>query len=324
MNTETLREVLVRRCVAEPAIVPVVEALSQACLTVADALRRSAFRRHMSPSGSANANGDLQKPLDLLADAIFENHLEAFPGIAALVSEERDKAHWLKPPRGGDLVVCFDPLDGSSNIEVGMVVGSIFSIFRLPEGIEPDTLPAALTGMNQLIAGYALYGPVTELVLGMTDWVDGFCLEPDTSQFRCTHSDLRIAHKAREIAVNASRHSNWPAPVARFVSDAFTAVEAGGQGCNLRWTASMVADIHRVLLRGGVFLYPADNHGHGRLRLVYEANPIAFLMRAAGAAATDGRHDLLSLPVTDLHQKVGVVLGARDSVETLRSLFSES
>lgn len=321
MSFHSLDNVLAQRCADDSALVPVFKALADASLAVASELRRSAFLRNAAPSGSENANGDLQKPLDLKADALFEEALAPLPGIAALVSEERETAHWLKPPQGGDLVVCFDPLDGSSNIDVGMVVGSIFSVFRLPDGITAKTLPSALTGINQLAAGYALYGPVTELVFGMETWIDGYCLDPDSGTFHRTHPDIRIPAQAQEISINAARHTGWPKPVQRFVTRAFGAPERDGLGCNMRWTASMVADIHRIFLRGGIFLYPADHQGFGRLRLVYEANPIAFLMRAAGAAATDGVQDLLSLPVQDLHQKVGVALGARDSVEDLRSLF---
>lgn len=321
VSFDPLSDVLAHRCKDDPELLPVFKALADASLSVADELQRSAFMRNVAPSGAENANGDLQKPLDLKADALFEEALAPLPRIAALVSEERESAHWLKPPQAGDLVVCFDPLDGSSNIDVGMVVGSIFSIFRLPDGITAETLPSALTGINQLAAGYALYGPVTELVFGMETWIDGYCLDPDSGTFRRTHPDTHIPAQAREIAINTARHAAWPDPIQRFVSRAFDTPECGGLGCNMRWTASMVADIHRIFLRGGMFLYPADHQGRGRLRLVYEANPIAFLMRSAGAAATDGAQDLLTLPVQSLHQKVGVALGARDSVEDLRSLF---
>ncbi|WP_417271548.1 MULTISPECIES: class 1 fructose-bisphosphatase [Alphaproteobacteria] len=321
---EPLTSVLTQRCGADAALQRLLETLATTCIEVAKQLQRSAFRRETATAGTQNSAGDVQKRLDLEADALFETHLAALPGVAALVSEERDNVHWLKEPEEGDFIICFDPLDGSSNIDVGMVVGSIFSVFRLAGDICPDNLLAKLSGNNQLAAGYALYGPVTELVLGMDDWIDGFCYDPQDDSFRRIHPDMTIAADAREIAINAAREPLWPAPIAHFVRESFTPESDGGRGANMRWTASMVADVHRILLRGGVFIYPEDRNRNARLRLVYEANPIALLMRAAGARATNGRDDILDLTVDTLHQKVGVVLGARNAVSNIQTLYEKA
>ncbi|WP_394199293.1 class 1 fructose-bisphosphatase [Litoreibacter albidus] len=319
-----LSTVLSRRCGSDPALQQLLEILADTCINVAERLQSSAFRRNTTIAGSQNSNGDLQKPLDLEADAIFETHLALLPNVAALVSEERDDVHWLKEPSAGDFIVCFDPLDGSSNIDVGMVVGSIFSVFRLEEDHQPYDLLSVLSGQNQIAAGYALYGPVTELVLGMGDWIDGYCYDPASGTFYRTHPDMTIATDAKEVAINAAREALWPSPIAQFIRDCFTPKLSGGRGANMRWTASMVADVHRILLRGGVFIYPEDREQNARLRLVYEANPIAFLMRSAGARATNGRDDILSLPVNDLHQKVGVVLGACDAVTYIQTQYEKA
>jgi fructose-1,6-bisphosphatase I len=220
-------------------------------------------------------------------------------------------------------VVCFDPLDGSSNIEVGMCVGTIFSIFRLKQALDPSDLKKALRGRDQVFSGYALYGPATELIVSDGKQVDGYCLEPDDGTFRLIHPDIRIEPRSKEVAINASRSTLWPEPVAHYIDRCFEPGENGLARSNMRWTASMVADIHRIMLRGGIFLYPQDAQSSGRLRLVYELNPIAFLIETAGGKATDGRHDILSLDIDDFHQRNGAVLGAREDVEEIRKLYGE-
>lgn len=274
-----------------------------------------------------NVQGEVQKPLDVLSNEMFVRMNQWNGHLAGLASEEMERPHQIPTnyPRGKYLLV-FDPLDGSSNIDVDLTVGSIFSVLRAPQDVvdtgrdvcEADFLQP---GATQVAAGYALYGPATMLVITVGNGVVGFTLNPNLGEFVLTHADIRVPVETGEFAINSSNSRFWEPPVRRYVDECLAGRSGPrGKDFNMRWIASMVADAHRILMRGGVFLYPRDTRDPsrpGRLRLLYEANPIAFLMEQAGASASTGRQPLLGVMPTALHQRIGVVFGSRREVERI-------
>jgi fructose-1,6-bisphosphatase len=267
--------------------------------------------------------------LDVTANEVFLRTNEYGGHLAAMASEEMDRAYLVpeRYPRGRYLLA-FDPLDGSSNVDVNVSVGSIFSVLRCPDGIdEPDEAAFLQPGTQQLCAGYAIYGPSTMLVLTVGRGVHGFTLDPGFGEFILTHPDLAIPLETREFAINASNERFWEPPVRRYVSEC-VAGRSGPRGAdfNMRWVASLVAEVHRVLIRGGLFMYPQDTKDPakpGRLRLLYEANPMAMIVEQAGGAASTGRQRLLEVQPESLHQRVPVILGSRDEVERLEGYHRE-
>jgi fructose-1,6-bisphosphatase I len=226
-----------------------------------------------------------------------------------------------KYPKGAYLLV-FDPLDGSSNIDVNVSVGTIFSVLRCPDrnGNEGDLGEEAFlqAGTEQVAAGYAVYGPQTMLMLTLGNGVKGFTLDRELGSFILTHDDIRVPEQTKEFAINMSNQRHWEAPVTRYV-DELLAGKTGplGKDYNMRWVASMVADVHRILTRGGLFMYPRDSRDPsmpGKLRLMYEANPMSFIIEQAGGAATDGQQRILDIQPTSLHQRVPVFLGSKEEV----------
>jgi fructose-1,6-bisphosphatase I/sedoheptulose-1,7-bisphosphatase len=234
-------------------------------------------------------------------------------------------------PRGNYLIV-FDPLDGSSNIDVNVSVGSIFSILRAPQEVIDsgrDVVDADFfqPGTKQVAAGYALYGPTTMLVLSVGDGVNGFTLDPNLGEFMLTHPKLRIPEDTQEFAINASNARFWEAPVKRYVDECLAGkTGARGKDFNMRWIASMVAEAHRILMRGGVFMYPRDTKDSskpGRLRLLYEANPVGMVMEQAGGRASTGEMPMLEVQPTSLHQRIGFVFGSKNEVERIERYHRE-
>jgi fructose-1,6-bisphosphatase I len=228
-------------------------------------------------------------------------------------------------PRG-EYLLLFDPLDGSSNIDVNISVGTIFSVLRCPHGAdgkpgEPDEKAFLQPGSKQVAAGFAVYGPTTVLVLTVGDGTHGFTLDRETFTFVLTHPDIRIPADTQEFAINVSNQRRWEAPVQRYIDECLKGKEGPrGKDFNMRWVASMVADVFRVLCRGGIFMYPRDSRNQdGRLRLMYEANPMAYIVEQAGGAATDGAARILDLQPKGLHQRVAVVLGSKNEVEKVAS-----
>ncbi|MGJ7507455.1 class 1 fructose-bisphosphatase [Variovorax sp. GT1P44] len=283
--------------------------------------------------GKLNVQGETQKPLDVVSNEIFTRMNEWGGHCAGMASEEMEQPYQIPPqhPRGKYLLV-FDPLDGSSNIEVNVSVGSVFSVLRAPQEVvdsgrdvtEADFLQP---GAVQVAAGYALYGPTTMLVLSVGNGVVGFTLDPNLGEFMLTHPHIRIPVDTQEFAINASNSRFWEAPVKRYVDECL----AGRTGArckdfNMRWIASMVAEVHRILMRGGVFLYPRDSKDParlGRLRLLYEANPIGFIVEQAGGRASTGRQPVLGVQPTSLHQRIGLVFGSRIEVERIERYHTE-
>ena len=285
-----------------------------------------------SQGSSVNVQGETQQKLDVLSNDLFVRMNEWGGHLAGMASEEMEAPYPVPPhlPRGKYLLV-FDPLDGSSNIDVNVSVGSIFSILRAPPHVcdgealtDNDFLQP---GCQQVAAGYALYGPSTMLVLSVGSGVHGFTLDPMMGEFMLTHADLRIPEDTHEFAINASNARFWEAPVKRYVDECLAGKTGPrGKDFNMRWIASMVAEAHRILMRGGVFLYPRDTKDAskpGRLRLLYEANPIGFLMEQAGGRASTGQLPMLEVTPTNLHQRIGLVFGSKNEVERIERYHHE-
>lgn len=283
--------------------------------------------------GSVNVQGEVQKKLDVLSNDVFIRRTQWAGNLAGMASEEMDLPYQIPAqyPRGKYLLV-FDPLDGSSNIDVNVSVGSIFSILRVSSDVEKsgrDVTEADFlqAGSSQVAAGYALYGPNTMLVLTVGTGVNGFTLDPSLSEFILTHPQMQIPADTQEFAINTANSRFWEAPVKRYVDECL----AGSTGprakdFNTRWIASMVAEAHRILLRGGVFLYPRDTKDAsipGRLRLLYEANPVGMLMEQAGGRASTGYQPMLDVQPTSLHQRIGLVFGSKNEVERIERYHAE-
>jgi len=284
-------------------------------------------------AGAVNVQGETQQRLDVVGNVFFARMNEWGGHLAGMASEEMDEPMQIpaQHPRGKYLLV-FDPLDGSSNLDVNVSVGSVFSILRAPDDVidsgrdvtEADFLQS---GTQQLAAGYALYGPSTMLVLSVGNGVAGFTLDPDLGEFMLTHPDLRVPAETQEFAINASNSRFWEPPVKQYVDECLAGrTGPRGKDFNMRWIASMVAEAHRILMRGGVFLYPRDNKDPskpGRLRLLYEANPIGFIMEQAGGRASTGRAPMLDVVPASLHQRIGLVFGSRSEVERIERYYRE-
>ena len=282
---------------------------------------------------TVNVQGEEQKRLDVISNDYFMQMTEWGGHLAGMASEEMDHPYQIPAtiPRGKYLLV-FDPLDGSSNIDVNVTVGSIFSILRAPQDVidsgrdvvEADFLQP---GTQQMAAGYALYGPTTMLVLTVGQGVAGFTLDPNLGQFMLTHPNLKVPEDTQEFAINASNSRFWEAPIKRYVDECLAGKTGPrGKDFNMRWIASMVAEAHRILMRGGVFMYPRDTKDAskpGRLRLLYEANPVGMILEQAGGRASTGREPMLSVKPTSLHQRIGLVFGSKNEVERIERYHRE-
>jgi len=296
------------------------EVVARACKRISYAIGKGELGGVLGDHGSENIQGETVKKLDVIANETLLEANEWGGHLAAMASEEMDHSYTIphRYPKG-EFLLLFDPLDGSSNIDVNVSIGTIFSVLKLPEGVkEPLEAHFLQPGSKQLAAGYAVYGPSTLLVLSVGDGVACFTLDRETGSWWLTCDGMRIPDDTKEYAINASNARHWYPPVQRYVAD----LNAGrngplGKDYNMRWVASMVADVHRIMTRGGIFMYPADLREPdkpGKLRLMYEANPMAFLVEQAGGMATDGRRRILDLLPQQLHQRVPVFLGSRNEV----------
>ncbi|MFM9858729.1 class 1 fructose-bisphosphatase [Pseudoxanthobacter sp. M-2] len=302
------------------AVAETVVALAAAGRRIAAVVRRGAIEGGLAAVTRASSTGDDQKALDVAANDLLLEALVTAP-VAAFCSEEMDAAVPMKP--GAPLVVAVDPLDGSSNIDTNVSVGTIFSV--LPAIAEGDAFQQP--GNRQLAAGYLLYGPQCALVLTVGDGTDVYTLDPDTDVFVLTARRVRVPEKTAEFAVNASNYRHWD-PAFRAYIDECLAGSAGprGRDFNMRWIASMVAEAHRILTRGGIYLYPGDarrGYETGRLRLIYEANPIGMLIEQAGGGCTTGKERMLDVAPTGLHQRVPLVFGSAQEVAHFERVQSE-
>jgi fructose-1,6-bisphosphatase I len=298
-----------------------VEVVARAVKAISIAVGKGALAGVLGDAGSGNVQGEAQKKLDVIANEILLEANEWGGHLAAMASEEMEHPQGI-PHRfpKGEYLLLFDPLDGSSNIDVNVSVGTIFSVLRCPEGVDPTSEQAFLQpGTQQVCAGFAVYGPSTVLVLTLGKGVHAFTLDRELGSFLLTRESIRIPEETKEFAINMSNQRFWEPPVQRYVGE-LLAGKAGprGKDYNMRWVASMVADVFRILSRGGVFLYPRDTRDPskpGRLRLMYEANPMAMIVEQAGGAATTGRVRILDIVPASLHERVAVILGSRAEVD---------
>ena len=300
-----------------------IETVARACKAISHAVTKGAIAGVLGSAGTDNVQGEVQKKLDVLSNEILLEANEWGGNLAALASEEMENPHPIPThfPKG-EYLLLFDPLDGSSNIDVNISVGTIFSVLRCPKVAgggycEPDEKAFLQPGTEQVAAGFAVYGPTTLLVLTVGDGTHGFTLDREMGSFILTDPDILIPQDTQEFAINMSNMRHWEAPVKRYIDECLAGrTGVRGKDFNMRWVASMVADVYRILSRGGIFMYPRDaKNKSGRLRLMYEANPMSFIVEQAGGAATDGRTRLLEVRPEALHQRIAVVLGSKNEVE---------
>ena len=313
----------------DPQLTALLNDVQTAVKYIASAVAHGALRAAPVAEAATNVHGETQKPLDVIANDIVLRSCEWGGQLCGMASEELPEPYAIPAqyPRGRYLLV-FDPLDGSSNLDVNVTVGTIFSVLAAPEGVtEPAVADFLQPGARQICAGYALYGPAVMLVVTMGRGVHGFTLDPEIGAFTLTHPDMRIPADTREFAINTSNARFWEPPVQRYVDEC---VKGGsgprGDDFNMRWIASLVAEVHRILVRGGLFMYPKDTKDPGkpgRLRLMYEANPMAMLVEQAGGCASTGRERLLDVVPQGLHQRVPVILGSRNEVERIERYHRE-
>ena len=290
---------------------------------IARVIGKGALSDALGTAGTTNVQGETQMKLDVLANDIFVRTNEWGGNLRGMLSEEMDDPYPIPAeyPRGKYLLL-FDPLDGSSNIDVNVSVGSIFSVLRCPEGVsEPTEQDFLQPGTQQVCAGYAIYGPSTMLVLTTGRGVNAFTLDREIGEFMLTHPEITIDPDTSEFAINASNSRHWEPAIKRYVNECLAGQQGPrGRDFNMRWIASLVAETHRILMRGGVFMYPRDRKDssrNGRLRLLYEANPIGFLIEQAGGRASTGHEPILEVQPQAAHERIGFVFGARNEVERI-------
>lgn len=305
------------------------EVVARACKNISHAVNKGALGGVLGSAHSENVQGEVQKKLDIIANEVLIEANEWGGHLAAMASEEMDSIY-VVPNRypQGEFLLLFDPLDGSSNIDVNVSIGTIFSVLRKPEGnsavTEQDFLQA---GAQQVAAGYCVYGPQTTLVLTVGHGVALFTLDREQGSFVLTQEHLQIPVDTQEFAINMSNMRHWAAPVRRYIDECLQGKEGvRGKNFNMRWIASMVADVHRILTRGGVFMYPWDQREPdkpGKLRLMYEANPMSWLVEQAGGASTNGIQRILDIAPSKLHERVSVILGSKNEVDRLTRYHGE-
>ena len=297
------------------------EVVARACKGISQAVNKGALGSVMGSAESENVQGEIQKKLDIIANEVLIEANEWGGHLAGMASEEMEGIY-VVPNRypQGEYLLLFDPLDGSSNIDINVSIGTIFSVLKMPEGDrgvdESDFLQA---GRQQVAAGYCIYGPQTTLVLTVGDGVAMFTLDREQGSFVLIEENVQIPLDTKEFAINMSNMRHWDEPVKRYVDELLAGKDGPrGKDFNMRWVAAMVADVHRILCRGGIFMYPWDKREPekaGKLRLMYEANPMSWLIEQAGGAATNGKQRILDIQPTKLHERVSVILGSKNEVE---------
>ena len=303
------------------------EVVARACKRISISVNKGALANQFGAVGTSNIQGEEQQKLDVLANDELLEANEWGGHLAAMASEEMEAPYPI-PHRYpmGEFLLLFDPLDGSSNIDVNVSIGTIFSVLRLADD-EPTEQSFLQRGSQQLAAGYAVYGPSTMLVLTVGDGVASFTLDRESGSWALTQERMTIPAQTKEYSINSSNARHWHPPVSRYVDELLDGKEGvRGKDFNMRWVGSMVADVHRIMTRGGIFMYPADNRDPdkpGKLRLLYEANPMGMLVEQAGGAATDGRQRILDIQPEKLHQRVAVFLGSKEEVERVTSYHAE-
>ena len=309
------------------------EVVARACKSISHAVNKGALGSElgdvMGSAGSENVQGEVQKKLDIIANDVLIEANEWGGHLAAMASEEMDSIH-VVPNRypQGEYLLMFDPLDGSSNIEVNVSIGTIFSVLKKVDpskGVSEDDF--LQPGTQQVAAGYCVYGPQTTLVLTVGDGVAMFTLDREQGSFVLIQEDVKIPADTKEFSINMSNMRHWDEPVQRYINECLAGEEGPrGKNFNMRWVGSMVADVHRILTRGGVFMYPWDKREPGKagkLRLMYEANPMSWLVEQAGGVSTDGRQRIMDIQPTQLHQRVSVFMGSKNEVERVTSYHAQ-
>jgi fructose-1,6-bisphosphatase I len=302
-----------------------IEVVARACKTISHAVGKGALGEVLGSAGSENVQGEVQKKLDVLSNEMLLEANEWGGHLAAMASEEMESIHPIphRYPKG-EYLLLFDPLDGSSNIDVNVSIGTIFSVLKAPEGMkEPTEADFLQAGSKQVAAGYAVYGPQTVLVLTTGNGVNCFTLDREMGSWVLTQRGMQIPADTQEYAINGSNARHWYPPVKRYIDELLQGKTGPrGKDFNTRWIASMVTDVHRILNRGGIFMYPADAREPdkpGKLRLMYEANPMAFIVEQAGGAATNGMKRIMDIQPQKLHERVAVFLGSKNEVEQVTS-----
>ncbi|MEY4516500.1 MAG: hypothetical protein RL180_846 [Pseudomonadota bacterium] len=329
MSTLTLSQYLQDRrqhlTVLTPELAQLIEQVAGACVHISAALHQGELAGILGSAGSDNVQGEVQKKLDVISNDMLIDAVQAGGLTAAMASEEMDEL--IPASADGKYLLLFDPLDGSSNIDVNMSVGTIFSILPYQGSSTPISADFYQSGAHQVAAGYALYGPSTLLVLTLGAGVDVFTLDVGQGVFVLTAQQLSVPADTQEFAINMSNQRHWETPVKRYIDECLAGkTSVRGKDFNMRWVASMVGDVHRILTRGGIFMYPydlKDPSKAGRLRLMYEANPMSLIMEQAGGAASTGRGRILDVAPHDLHQRVPVVLGSANEVNRVVNYHHE-
>lgn len=303
-----------------PELAQVIDTIAATCKTIDQALQKGALAGILGSAGNENVQGETQKKLDVISNDYLIDALKVHPHVGGLATEELDD--FTPAQENGEYLVLFDPLDGSSNIDINMCVGTIFSILPAKNAITQaqDFMQA---GTQQVAAGYVLYGPSTMMALTVGNGVAFFTLDPETQTFLLTTENVQVSADTQEFAINASNQRHWEQPVKQYIEELLAGkTSIREKDFNMRWVACMVGDVHRILCRGGIFLYPydlKDPKKAGRLRLMYEANPMSMLIEQAGGASTTGRVRILEIEPTELHQRVPVIIGSKNEVERVTS-----
>ena len=303
-----------------PELAQVISTIAATCQTIDQALQKGALAGVLGSAQHENVQGEEQKKLDVISNDYLIDALKVHPQVGGLASEELDE--FTPAQENGKYLVLFDPLDGSSNIDINMCVGTIFSILPAKNAVTQaeDFMQA---GNQQVAAGYVLYGPSTMLALTVGAGTVFFTFDPETQQFLLTSENIQVAADTKEYAINSSNQRHWENPVKRYIEELLAGkIGPREKDFNMRWVACMVGDIHRILCRSGIFMYPydlKDPKKAGRLRLMYEANPMSMLIEQAGGASTTGRVRILDIEPTDLHQRVPVIIGSKNEVDLVTS-----
>ena len=305
-----------------------IEVVARACKSIAISVNKGALGDVLGTAGSENVQGEVQKKLDIIANEVLIEANEWGGHLAGMASEEMDDMHAvpLHYPQG-EYLLLFDPLDGSSNIDVNVSIGTIFSVLK-HQGGDVSNASFLQAGTEQVCAGYCVYGPQTTLVLTVGQGVAMFTLDREQGSFVLTQDQVQIPADTKEFAINMSNMRHWADPVKRYIDECLQGKEGvRGKDFNMRWVASMVADVHRILTRGGVFMYPWDKREPtkpGKLRLMYEANPMSFLVEQAGGASTNGLQRILEIQPGQLHERVSVVLGSKNEVDRVTAYHRQA
>ncbi len=331
-NLDTFLNERFNQSEADQRLVMVIKTIAQSVKQVANMVETAPLAGQLGKLDNENVQGEQQAKLDLLTNDCFVANLQACDAVAGIVSEELDEAILLsKDAFKPNYLAVFDPLDGSSNIEVNVAVGSIFSILKAPVGRATQVADFLVKGTEQVLAGYAIYGPSTILVFTFGTGVQCFILDRTrdkvSGDFVLTNDNMRVPEETQEFAINASNARFWEPPIQQYISECQAGTTgARGKDFNMRWIASMVADVHRILMRGGVYLYPKDNKTPlkaGRLRLLYELNPMSWIVEQAGGKSSTGRERVLELVPTEIHQRAPIIIGSKNEVERINLYYQD-